>query len=321
MEKKMINNSERLITGGTGSLGKQITKILCSEYNPRGIRIYSRSEYNQWEMKGLEWQWNKNYIPIDYILGDVRDKENLSRALNRVDLVFHCAAMKQVPACEENPFEAIEINIGGAKNLIDACIDNGVEKCMNISTDKAVYPINLYSKTKAVAESLFIYGNTYSGLLGTQFNSCRYGNVLGSRGSIIPLFKEQAKSGTITITDKKMTRFWITIDKVARFVIDRMSNWNSGCGNIFIPKMPSMKILNIAKVVMPDAKIKEIGIRKGEKLHECLITFEESKYLKETENFYILSPLDEAIESDKNWAYYTDTNDRWMTENELKEMI
>ena len=317
----MINNSEILITGGTGSLGRQIIKTLCSEYNPRGIRIYSRSEYNQWEMKGLEWQWNKNYIPIDYILGDARDKENLSRALNRVDLVFHLAAMKQVPACEDNPFEAIEINIGGAKNVIDCCIDNEVKKCMNISTDKAVYPINLYGKTKAVAESLFIYGNTYSGLSGTIFNCCRYGNVLGSRGSIIPLFKEQAKSGVITITDKKMTRFWITIDKVARFVIDRMNDWNSGCGKIFIPKMPSMKIIDMAKIIAPDAEIKEIGIRKNEKIHECLITFEESKFMKEEKNYYILSPLDQQIQNRPGWAYYTDTNDLFMTENELREII
>ena len=317
----MINNSEILITGGTGTLAKGILKILCSEYTPRGIRIYSRSEFNQWEMKGQEWQWNKNHVPIDYILGDIRDIDNLSRAMNRVDLVFHTAAMKQVPACETNPKEAIEININGSINVIDACINNGVKKCIHISTDKAVYPINLYGETKAVAESLFIYGNTYSGLSGTQFNCCRYGNVLGSRGSIIPLFKEQAKSGAITITDKRMTRFWITIDQVAHFVIDRMNDWNSGYGKIFIPKMPSMSVLKMAQVIAPDAKIKEIGIRKGEKLHECLITIEESKFMQEMNNYYILSPLSPEIDNKNAWAYYTDTNPWWMTDDELRGMI
>ena len=317
----MINNSEILITGGTGTLGKKITEILCSEYTPRGIRIYSRSEYNQWKMEGLEWQWNKNHIPIDYILGDIRDKENLSRAMNRVDLVFHCAAMKQVPACEENPKEAIEININGSMNVINACIDNNVKKCMNISTDKSVYSINLYGKTKAVAESLFIYGNTYSGLSGTAFNCCRYGNVLGSRGSIIPLFEEQAKSGVITITDKKMARFWITIDKVARFVIDRMTDWNSGYGKIFIPKMPSMKIIDMAKIIAPNVKIKEIGIRKNEKIHEALITFEESAYMKEYDAYYELNPLETEVKNNQPWAYFTDTNTQWMSEDELRGMI
>ena len=316
----MINSSEILITGGTGTLGKKITEILCSEYNPRGIRIYSRDELKQWDMKRNMSEWNKNNIPIDYILGDVRDLLNLSRAMNRTHLVFNTAAMKQVPACEENPFESIETNIIGSKNVINACIDNNVKKCMHISTDKAVYPINLYGKTKAVAESLFIYGNTYSGLSGTTFNCCRYGNVLGSHGSIIPLFKEQAKSGTITITDKKMTRFWITIDQVARFVIDRMNDWNSGYGKIFIPKMKSARVVDIAKIVAPDAEIKEIGIRKGEKLHEALIAFEESKYMKEEKDYYILSPLDQQIKSDRNWAYFTDTNE-FFSEDELKGMI
>lgn len=315
----MINNSELLITGGVGSLGKNITKILCSEYTPKGIRIYSRSEFNQWEMRSKESEWNKNNIPIDYILGDIRDKENLSRALNRVDLVINCAAMKQVPASEENPGEAILTNITGSQNVINACIDNNVKKCMHISTDKAVAAINHYGKTKAVAESLFIYGNAYSGLNGTIFNCCRYGNVLGSRGSIIPLFKEQAKSGTITITDKRMTRFWITLDQVARFIIDRMEDWNSGYGKIFIPKMKTARVLDIARLIAPDAQIKEIGIRKGEKMHECLIAFEEASYMSEKKDYYILSPLENKTNKEP-WAYYTDTNE-FFTIEELKELI
>lgn len=316
----MINNSEILITGGTGTLGLQITKILCSEYYPKGIRIYSRSEYNQWIMEKNKINWNKNNIPIDFILGDIRDKNNLHRALNRVDIVFHCAAMKQVPACEENPFEAIEINIFGAKNVINACINNDVKICMNISTDKSVYPINLYGKTKAVAEKLFIYGNTYSGLMGTTFNSCRYGNVLNSRGSIIPLFKEQAKKGSITITDKNMTRFWITIEDVARFVIDRTKEWGVNCGKIFIPKMPSMKVLDLIMSLFPETEIKEIGIRKGEKIHECLIGFEESQYMQEKTDYYILKLLCSPSNNNK-WAYFTDTNEKWLTKEELRGII
>jgi len=310
----MINGSEILITGGTGSLGTQLTKILCSEYKPKGIRIYSRDELKQWEMKNRITSWNKNNIPIDFILGDIRDKSNLNRALNRVNIVIHCAAMKQVPACEDNPFEAIATNIMGAKNLIDCCIDNKVKICMNVSTDKGVYPVNIYGKTKAVAESLFIYGNTYSGDFGTSFNCCRYGNVLGSRGSIIPLFTEQAKTGTVTITDKKMTRFWINLDEVAYFILNRIDDWKCGYkGNILIPKMPSMKIMDIAKAIAPEAEIKEIGVRKGEKIHECLITFEESKYMDEKDDFYILSPLKEQTEWG-NWAYYSDTNSEWETD-------
>ncbi len=319
----MIEGKEILITGGTGSLGKTLLKILSTEYKPHGIRIYSRDELKQWELQQEIKQWNIN-APIDFILGDIRDKENLSRALNRVNIVINCAAMKQVPACENNPFEAIEINIMGAKNLINTCIDNHIKYCMHISTDKAVYPINLYGKTKAVAESLFIYGNTYSPH-STKFNVCRYGNVLGSRGSIIPLFREQAKTGIITITDKKMTRFWITLDKVARFIIERIREddlyFHRKSGKIFIPKMPTAKVIDIAQVIAPDAEIKETGIRKGEKIHEALISFEESIYMKEYDNYYELSPLEPANPNFKNWSYYTDTNSEWLSREQLREVI
>ncbi len=317
----MFDNQEILITGGTGSLGKTLLKLLTADHHPHGIRIYSRDELKQWELKQEIKKWN-TAIPIDFILGDIRDKENLSRALNRVNIVVNCAAMKQVPACEDNPFEAIDTNITGAKNLINACIDNGISQCIHISTDKAVYPVNLYGKTKAVAESLFIYGNTYSGIHGTRFNVCRYGNVLGSRGSIIPLFREQAKSGKITITDRNMTRFWITLDDVASFILFQLANNNNYAnrGKIFIPKMPSMKVVDIAKAIAPEAEIIDIGIRKGEKLHECLITFEESKYMTDKGFYYELSPLSEET-GPGHWAYYTDTNETWLTKEQLGEMI
>jgi FlaA1/EpsC-like NDP-sugar epimerase len=316
----MLNGKEILITGGTGSLGKTLLKILATEYQPKGIRIFSRDELKQWELQNEIKKWNTN-IPIAFLLGDVRDKERLERACQHVDIVINCAAMKQVPSCESNPFEAIETNIIGAKNLINACIDNGVQACMHVSTDKAVYPVNLYGKTKAVAESLFIYGNTYSGNNGTKFNVCRYGNVLGSRGSIIPLFREQAKSGMITLTDGKMTRFWITLDAVARFIIERFTFNGREAGSIFIPKMPTAKVFDIAQVVAPEAEILLTGIRKGEKVHECLITFEESRFLADNNYYYVLSPLDEAKTKFNNWAYYTDTNEWQLTKEEIKELI
>lgn len=320
----MINKKEILILGGTGSLGKTLLQILLNEYKPHGIRIFSRDELKQWELQQQVKSWNKNNIPVAFLIGDIRNKDRLYRAMNRVDIVINCAAMKQVPACEFNPFEAVETNITGSKNIIDCCIDNDVRYCFHISTDKAVYPINLYGKTKAVAESLFIHGNVYSGLNGTRFNVCRYGNVLGSRGSIIPLFLEQAKTGTITITDRKMTRFWITLDQVAQFIIDRVNDEIrniSPAGNIYIPKMPSMKVVDIATTICPGVPIKDIGIRKGEKLHECLITFEESQYMTEMSTFYILQPLQPAVPNFKNWAYYTDTNNWWLSPIELQEMI
>lgn len=316
----MIDNCEILITGGTGTLGKTLTKILCSEYSPKGIRIYSRDEFKQWEMRNSMKEWNKNDIPIEFILGDVRDFENINRALNRVDIVINCAAMKQVPACENNPIEAIETNITGAKNIINACIDNKVSQCLHVSTDKAVYPVNLYGKTKAVAEDLFIFGNTYSGSQGTRFNCVRYGNVLGSRGSVIPLFREQAKKGKVTVTDKKMTRFFITIDRVSRFILSMIEEPLFRSGFIFVPKMPSMKIVDLIEALTPDVHIEQIGIRKGEKLHECLITFEESKVMAEQEDYYIISPLASPITTD-NWAYYTDTNTEWLSKEQFLEIV
>lgn len=324
----MINNSEILLTGGTGSLGKTLLKILTTEYKPHGIRIFSRDELKQWELQQKIKQWNIS-TPIAFLIGDVRDLVRLEMACHKVDIVINCAAMKQVPACEYNPFEAIKTNVDGAKNLINACLDQEVKQCIHISTDKAVYPINLYGKTKAVAESLFIHGNVYSGLNETAFNVCRYGNVLGSRGSIIPLFRKQMKEGLITITDFNMTRFWITLDKVAHFILDSINTQESSIkprrGHILVPKMPSMKVIDIAKTICDMennmSSFKEIGIRKGEKVHECLITFEESKRMIEFEDYYELCPLNENEIIKYPWAYYSDTNERWLKPKELKEMI
>jgi FlaA1/EpsC-like NDP-sugar epimerase len=281
----MLNDKEILILGGTGSLGRKLVKALKQKYNLRGLRIFSRTEYLQWEFE-QELKMLNLLDKVAFLLGDVRDKERLSRAMNNVDIVINAAAMKQVPACECNPFEAIKTNVYGAQNIIDCAIDNKVEKVLHISTDKSVEPINLYGMTKAIAEKLFIDGNIYAGGHNTIMSCVRYGNVLDSRGSILPLFREQSKNGFITITDKDMTRFLITLDEVVEFIINCL---NIMQGNeIFIPKMKSKKIVDLAKEVCPGIEQKIIGIRKGEKLHEVLISQHETVHMEEKENKYIL---------------------------------
>jgi len=310
---------EILITGGSGSLGKTITKLLLKEYKPHGIRIFSRSEFLQWEMK-KEIEKLFPDAPVSYLIGDIRDYKRLNRAVKGVDIIINAAAMKQVPACEHNPIEAVQTNVVGSENIINAAIDNNVKKVIHISTDKACNPINLYGKTKAVAESLFMHSNVYNqNGYGTKFCCVRYGNVLGSRGSIVPLFREQAKTGTITITDKKMTRFWTTLENVSEFILDRIEQATGG--EIFIPKMPSMSIMDVAKCIAPYAEIEVTGIRKGEKLHEALIAFEESMYMTEFEGYYVLRPLDKINPDFKNFAYFTDTNNWWLESEELKILL
>lgn len=317
-----MNNKEILITGGTGSLGKTLVKHIKNTYSPRGIRIYSRDELKQWEFRKelSELGLDKN---VAFLIGDVCNYERLHRSLDGVHNVINCAAMKQVPACEENPSEASKTNIQGAHNLIQACINQGVEKLMHISTDKAVYPVNFYGVTKSVAEKLFIHSNIYN---RTRFNVCRYGNVLGSRGSIIPLFHRQLQSGKITITDIEMTRFWIELDNVVEFICKCMV-YDTAQGLIFVPRMPSMKIINIAEYMIDYFKFKgitieEIGIRPGEKLHECLITFEESRHMIQEENKFVIHPPSQYTSDSKNrWAYYSDTNDIHLTKQDFFKMI
>lgn len=309
-KEKEWEDAEILITGGTGSLGKAIVKKLLL-LNPHGIRIYSRDEFKQYQMaKEL-----KDYDHISYLLGDVRDLKRLELATKGVDIIIHAAAMKHISKCEDNPIEAIKTNIQGSENVIMASLNNGVKTVMNISTDKAVYPVNFYGVTKALSEKLFVHSNIY-GAGRTKFACCRYGNVLGSRGSIIPLFKEQAKTGILTITDKDMTRFWITLEEIADFVIGKIKNCKGG--EIFIPKMPSMKIVDLAQVVAPMSSIKEVGIREGEKLHECLITVEESVHAKIFQNHY------EIIRDYFNpipFSYTSQNNPCWLTAGQLKEKL
>ncbi len=275
-EKNFWEGKEVLVTGGTGSLGKTIVKLLLKNYRTKGIRIYSRDEAKQYAfnnelLKNIDITGMRGNVA--FLIGDVRDQDRLNRAMNRVDIVIHTAAMKQVPACEYNPMEAIETNISGAKNVINVAIDNNVSKVMNIATDKGVYPINLYGCTKAVAEKLFIFSNIYSPGR-TMFSCCRYGNVIGSRGSVVPFFKQLAlENKALPITDIKMTRFWITLNQVAQFVLDRVEEMSGG--EIFVPVIKSMSVLRLAKIIAPEAEIQDVGIREGEKLHECLISQEE----------------------------------------------
>lgn len=308
-----------LITGGTGSFGKKFIELLLTEHNPESVRIYSRGELLQMEMQN-----RFDDSRLRFLIGDVRDRDRLYRAASSVDIIVHAAALKHVPACEYNPIEAVRTNIDGSVNVIDAAIDNSVEKIMAISTDKAVHPVNLYGATKMVAEKLFIQGNAYTGWEKTRFSCIRYGNVVGSRGSVIPLFKDQRKSGAITITDDRMTRFWITLEQGVRFVMNCIAHMKGG--ETFVPKIPSMKVIDLAKVIAPDAERKVIGIRSGEKLHEILLTEDEARHTREFDNYFVIVPEHPFWEKDnfrngnslpEGFRYTSDGNDKWLTEAEL----
>ncbi len=318
-----LENKTILITGGTGSFGQKFTEIILKEHNPKAVRIYDHDELSEVEMER-----KFNDPRLRFFIGDVRDKSRLHRAMNGVDIVVHAAALKHVPICEYNPIEAVKTNIDGAVNVIDAAIDNSVEKVIAISTDKAVHPVNLYGATKMVAEKLFVQGNSYTGERKTRFSCVRYGNVLGSSGSVIPLFLEQEKNGEITITDEKMTRFWITLEQGIRFVIKCIEIMKGG--EIFIPKIPSMKIIDLAEVVAPTAKKKIIGIRSGEKLHEILITGEEAEHTKEFDNYFAVEPEYPFWQKDnfrdgnplpRGFRYTSNNNDKWITKEEMKEIL
>lgn len=319
----MFDDMNILITGGTGSFGKKLVEMVLKNHHPRRLVIFSRGELKQHEMRQIYPDTKGS--SIRYFVGDVRDKDRLYRALNGVDLVVHAAALKQVSACEYNPFEAIQTNIEGAKNVIDAAIDRGVEKVMAISTDKAVNPVNLYGATKLCAEKLFIQANAYSGAGGTKFSLCRYGNVVGSRGSVIPLFRKQKECGIITITDPRMTRFFLTLDQGVNFVINCIEIMHGG--EIFVPKISSANVLDLAKAIAPNCEVDYIGIRPGEKLHEVLISEDESRNTIELVDKYIILPAHSWWQSE-NWAgynfmsegscYTSDKNAEKLGVNELK---
>ncbi|HDG98263.1 MAG TPA: UDP-N-acetylglucosamine 4,6-dehydratase (inverting) [Desulfobacterales bacterium] len=313
-----------LVTGGTGSFGKKFTEIALQEHDPKAIRIFSRGELLQLQMRQ---QFNDD-PRLRFFIGDVRDRDRLYRAIDGVDILVHAAALKQVPACEYNPIEAVKTNIDGAVNVINAAIDNEVEKVIAISTDKAVYPVNLYGATKLVAEKLFVQGNAYTGKHRTTFSVVRYGNVVGSRGSVIPIFLKQRQTGKITITDERMTRFWITLEQGVRFVISCIARMKGG--EIFVPKIPSMRIVDLANVIAPGVEREIIGIRPGEKIHECLITEEEARHAREFDTYFVIEPefpfwnkdnLDGGKPLPEGFKYTSDTNTWWLTKEELKQMI
>src|SRR5512143_3906642 len=288
-------NQVILITGGTGSFGKKFVEIALRDLSPRKIIVFSRDELKQHEMRAAGFDQPN----LRYFIGDVRDRERLTRAMHGVDIVVHAAALKQVPACEYNPLEAIKTNIMGTSNVVEAALDTGVKKVLALSTDKAVNPVNLYGATKLAAEKLTVQSNAYAAGSATRYSCTRYGNVVGSRGSVVPVFLKQREQGRITITDDRMTRFWLSLDQGVRFVIQCIEQMHGG--EVFVPKIPSMKVLDLAKAIAPKATVSVIGIRPGEKLHEVLISEDEARNTVERQNMFIVKPPETLWERDLHY--------------------
>ncbi|OGC11393.1 UDP-N-acetylglucosamine 4,6-dehydratase (inverting) [candidate division WOR-1 bacterium RIFOXYA12_FULL_52_29] len=322
--KHIFDGQSVLITGGTGSFGKKFINIVLKEARPERLIVYSRDELKQFEMQ----QYLKGQSAVRFFIGDVRDKDRLMRAFDGVDYVVHAAALKQVPAMEYNPSEAIKTNINGAMNIIEAAIDKGVKRIVALSTDKACNPINLYGATKLCSDKLFISGNSYAGSRDTRFAVVRYGNVVGSRGSVVPFFKEKAREGVLPITDDRMTRFWITLEQGVRFVIKSFERMHGG--ELFVPKIPSMNIMDLAKAIAPDCKTKVVGIRPGEKLHEVMISEDDARQTLELDDCYVIQPAfqwwsrtnhakGKAVP--EGFSYSSDKNKEWLTIKQLQAMI
>lgn len=324
----LLDDKTILITGGTGSFGKYFTKYVMEHYNPRKIIIYSRDEFKQWMMQN---EFKEYEDKLRFFIGDVRDQERLRRAFEGVDYVIHAAALKQVPACEYNPNEAIKTNIHGAMNVIEASLDAGVKKVVALSTDKAVNPVNLYGGTKLVSDKLFVAANAYVGNKDVNFSIVRYGNVAGSRGSIIPLFRDIiAKGGTeLPITDVRMTRFWISLEEGIELVIKALEEAKGG--ETFISKIPSFKITDLAEAMLPGCKIKEIGIRPGEKLHEIMVTTEDSFTTYEYDRHFIVYPQMtwnnkqqpdmSGRKVEEGFSYSSGSNTEWLSVEQLRELL
>ena len=317
-----LNDKVILVTGGTGSFGRQLTQTILGRWSPKKLIIFSRDEYKQ-----LEMQRQFSSPSLRFFIGDVRDVSRLHRAMHGVDFVIHAAAMKQVPACEYNPFEAVKTNVLGAANVIEAAIDCGVPKVLAVSTDKAVNPVNLYGATKLCAEKLFVQGNAYAGSGGTIFSCARYGNVVGSRGSVIPVFVDQRTNGTVTVTDKRMTRFWITLEQGAEFVIRCLSLMRGG--EIFVPKIPSMRIMDLVTAIAPECQVRFTGIRPGEKIHEALVSEDEAHHAVEYDNMYVIQPVKPSWHVEplangtalaEGFQFTSDTNTHWLSVEELRGM-
>jgi UDP-N-acetylglucosamine 4,6-dehydratase/5-epimerase len=311
-----------LITGGTGSFGTKFVETILAEHDPQSVRVFSRDELKQSELQ----RRFADDTRLRYLLGDVRDLPRLVRATRGVDVIVHAAALKQVPAAEYNPFEAVQTNIVGAENVVSAAIENDVPLTISLSSDKAVNPVNLYGATKLCAEKLVTQGNAYAADSVARFATARYGNVVGSRGSVIPLFKAQAEAGALTITDERMTRFWITLDEAVHFVLGCLDLM--GGGEVFVPKIPSMRVTDIAEAIAPGAERRLIGIRAGEKLHELLVTEDESRHSYDLPDRYVILPEYASwplreVQGERlpdGFCYSSDLNDRWLSVEELREM-
>ena len=319
------NDKVVLVTGGTGSFGKKFIEIMLKEYHPAKIIVFSRDELKQHEMRINGY----DDPSLRYFLGDIRDLDRLKRAFKDVDIVVHAAALKQVPACEYNPFEAIKTNILGSQNVIDAALDCGVKKVLAISTDKAVNPVNLYGVTKLGAEKLFIQSNAYAGGRETRFSCTRYGNVVGSRGSVVPVFLQQRHTGKLTVTDERMTRFWISLEQGVRFVIRCIEQMHGG--EVFVPKIPSMSVKDLGAAIAPECEIVYSGIRPGEKLHEVLVSEDEARSTVELDDMFVVQPTG-TLWFGKEWEkigkklpdgfrYASNTNTEWLDLDGVKKMI
>lgn len=327
----MLNGKTILITGGTGSFGKMFTKVVLKKYpDVKKIIIYSRDEYKQFVMQNMP-EFKANQAKMRYFVGDVRDESRLKRAFDGVDYVIHAAALKQVPACEYNPFEAIKTNVMGAQNIVDAAIDAGVSRVVALSTDKACAPINLYGATKLCSDKLFIAGNAYCGNRATRFSVVRYGNVAGSRGSVIPFFQKLVEEGAheLPVTDLDMTRFWLKIEDAVDMVVKALRDMKGG--ELYVKKIPSTKMSELAQAIAPDLKIKVVGIRPGEKIHEKMITMEDARNTLEFDDYYIVFPeiSFENIINDypegkpvaKDFEYHSGNNTQWLTVEEMRTLI
>jgi UDP-N-acetylglucosamine 4,6-dehydratase len=319
----LLKNKTVLVTGGTGSFGKSFVKRILEDNQVNKVIVFSRDELKQFEMQSFY-----NSPKLRYFLGDVRDFQRVKQATDGVDVIVHAAAIKQIPAAEYNPMEAINTNVIGAENIVNAAIANGVEKVIALSTDKAANPANLYGATKLCSDKLMVAGNVLAGKHPSRFSVVRYGNVLGSRGSVIPFFQEQSKLGVLTITDARMTRFWLSIGEGVQFVLDSLDRMQGG--EIFVPKIPSFKVIDVAEVVAPGVPIKIIGIRPGEKLHEVMITEDDSNFTVEFEKYYaILPPF--LVDSDfysrnvnkvpSNFSYTSENNQHWHSAESFKAVL
>lgn len=324
----MLNDKVILITGGTGSFGQAFVEHVLSHHRPTRLIILSRDELKQSQMQ--ERFSESQYPSIRFFLGDVRDRERLYRAFDGVDYVIHAAALKQVPACEYNPMEAIRTNVLGAANIVDAAIDRRVKRVVALSTDKAANPVNLYGATKLCSDKLFTAGNYYAGSHETRFSVVRYGNVMGSRGSVIPFFLRERAKGVLPITDPRMTRFWITLEQGVQFVLDSLERMRGG--EIFVPKIPSMNIMDLARAIAPEAETRVVGIRPGEKLHEIMVPPDDARNTLEYDDFYSILPSRKEWEErglvipggtpcPEDFTYSSDVNPEWLEVEALREML